>query len=192
MPIKSRLVLIHATAVVPLPKQLSRTVSPSFVYVLIKYSNRGTGFCVGCTLFVLSALENVWMLFGYFKSVLSSSYVLFISISNALDFVVLLPPLRHILPFSICGLYVLCFLSNTKIFSCDLSICFFANIGVETVTLFQMISYLNILGLLITKALVKGCEPVKTIAPLSFIILSYSFHNNSKGIISSHLHFVVP
>lgn len=48
---KLRLVLTHATPVEPLPMQLSRTVSPSFVYVLIKYSSKGTGFCVGCTAF---------------------------------------------------------------------------------------------------------------------------------------------
>jgi len=36
-------------AVVPLPIQLSRTRSHSLVYVLIRYSNKATGFCVGCT-----------------------------------------------------------------------------------------------------------------------------------------------
>ena len=32
---------------------------------------------------------------------------------------------------------------------------------------------------------VNGCEPNKTIAPLSFIILLYSDHNLSNGIITS-------
>ena len=39
---------MQAIAVVPEPIQLSRTKSFSFVYVLIKYSNSATGFCVGC------------------------------------------------------------------------------------------------------------------------------------------------
>src|SRR5699024_7780708 len=45
---KLRSVFIQAIAVVPLPIQLSKTVSPSFVYVFIRYSNNGTGFWVGC------------------------------------------------------------------------------------------------------------------------------------------------
>ena len=44
---KFLLVFKHAIAVVPLPMQLSNTVSPSLVYVFIKYSNNATGFCVG-------------------------------------------------------------------------------------------------------------------------------------------------
>jgi len=42
------LVFIQAIAVVPEPIQLSKTKSPSLVYVFIKYSNNSTGFCVGC------------------------------------------------------------------------------------------------------------------------------------------------
>ena len=38
------LVFIEAMAVVPLPIQLSNTVSPSLVYVLMRYSNKATGF----------------------------------------------------------------------------------------------------------------------------------------------------
>src|SRR5699024_8656224 len=53
-------------------------------------------------------------------------------------------------------------------------------------------SYLNNFGLLITSLLVKGWLAVKTIAPLSFITLSYCSHNNSKGIIVSHLLDVIP
>src|SRR5699024_9053200 len=49
-----------------------------------------------------------------------------------------------------------------------------------------------IFGLLITKALVKGWVAVNTIAPLSLIIRSYCSHNGLKGMMSSHLHFVVP
>src|SRR5699024_3610474 len=51
---KLRLVFMHAIAVVPEPIQLSSTVSPLFVYVLIRYSNNLTGFCVGCKFLVLS------------------------------------------------------------------------------------------------------------------------------------------
>src|SRR5699024_7367970 len=40
-------VFIAAIAVVPLPIQLSSTVSPSFEYVLIRYSKSATGFWVG-------------------------------------------------------------------------------------------------------------------------------------------------
>ena len=48
MPIKFRLVFTQATPVLPLPIVKSRTVSPSFVYVRIRYSSKATGFCVGC------------------------------------------------------------------------------------------------------------------------------------------------
>src|SRR5699024_12782641 len=48
-PMKLRLLFRHAIAVVPLPIQLSNTVSPSVVYVLIRYSNNSVDFCVGCT-----------------------------------------------------------------------------------------------------------------------------------------------
>jgi len=53
-------------------------------------------------------------------------------------------------------------------------------------------SYLNSFGLLITKALVKGCDAVNTIAPFGFINFSYRFHKSSNGIIVSHLQAVVP
>src|SRR5699024_8514462 len=53
-------------------------------------------------------------------------------------------------------------------------------------------SLLNNFGLLITNALVNGWLAVSTIAPLSFITLSYCSHNGSKGIIVSHEHAVVP
>src|SRR5699024_11750658 len=49
IPMNDRSVFNAAIAVVPLPMQLSRTVSSSFVYVFIKYSNSGTCFLVGCT-----------------------------------------------------------------------------------------------------------------------------------------------
>src|SRR5699024_11197094 len=51
IPMNVRLVFNAAIAVVPLPIQLSKTVSPSFVYVLIRYSKSATGFWVGCCLF---------------------------------------------------------------------------------------------------------------------------------------------
>ena len=38
----------QATPVVPEPIQLSKTKSPLLLYVLIRYSIRATGFCVGC------------------------------------------------------------------------------------------------------------------------------------------------
>jgi hypothetical protein len=50
MPINFLLVFTHATPVEPLPIALSNTVSPSFVYVLIRYSKSATGFWVGCIL----------------------------------------------------------------------------------------------------------------------------------------------
>src|SRR5699024_12379658 len=53
-------------------------------------------------------------------------------------------------------------------------------------------SLLNNFGLLITNALVNGWLAVSTIAPLSFIILSYCSQSGSKGIIVSQLHAVVP
>src|SRR5574344_2651487 len=64
------LVLSHATAVVKEPAQLSRTVSPSLVYVFIRYSQRATGFCVGCKAHFCLSVLNVNTLFGY-RSVLS-------------------------------------------------------------------------------------------------------------------------
>src|SRR5574344_16649 len=51
MPTNFLFVFTQATAVVPLPMVKSRTVSPSRVYVFIRYSIRATGFCVGCILF---------------------------------------------------------------------------------------------------------------------------------------------
>ena len=50
MQIKFLLVFKQAIAVVILPAKQSKTIIPSFVYVLIKYSNNKTGFCVGCIL----------------------------------------------------------------------------------------------------------------------------------------------
>src|SRR5699024_7880320 len=62
MPIKLRLRFLQATPVVPEPMTLSRTVSPSLVYVLIRYSNKATGFCVGCK---PDSLLNLMILNGY-------------------------------------------------------------------------------------------------------------------------------
>ena len=76
MPIKFRFVLIQATPVEPLPIVKSRTVSPSFVYVLIRYSSRATGFCVGCVdlFFCIEPLYASWVSFAlvlclHFRSV---------------------------------------------------------------------------------------------------------------------------
>src|SRR5699024_5923168 len=77
-------------------------------------------------------------------------------------------------------------------FSCDFNGCFFANAPLEVLTLSHTNSYLNNFALLITNALVNGWIAVRTIAPLSFITLSYCSHNDSKGIIVSHEHAVVP
>lgn len=56
---KSLFVLIQATPVVPLPMQLSNTVSPEFVYVLISHSSSFTGFWVGCNPFSLGNFRIV-------------------------------------------------------------------------------------------------------------------------------------
>src|SRR3990167_1934733 len=77
-------------------------------------------------------------------------------------------------------------------FSCILNGCLFAKKKFVALCFSQIHSYLNISGLLITKALVKGWLAVKTIAPLSFIILLYCSHSGSKGIIVSHEQAVVP
>ena len=49
MPMKDRPVLTHATPVVPLPIQLSSTVSPGLVYVLMRYSISAQAFVLGDT-----------------------------------------------------------------------------------------------------------------------------------------------
>lgn len=56
---KSLFVLIQATPVVPLPMQLSNTVSPGFVYVLISHSSSFTGFWVGYNPFSLGNFRIV-------------------------------------------------------------------------------------------------------------------------------------
>ena len=48
----------QAIAVVPEPIQLSKTVSPLLVYVLIRYSNKATGFWVGCIKLLLGFLNT--------------------------------------------------------------------------------------------------------------------------------------
>ena len=55
-----------ATPVEPLPIVKSRTNSSSFVYVLIKYSNRATGFWVGCKAPLPNILLNFKISFGKF------------------------------------------------------------------------------------------------------------------------------
>src|SRR5699024_7949696 len=52
-------------------------------------------------------------------------------------------------------------------------------------------SYLYSFSLLFLSPLLNGSCPVNTIAPLSFITLSYCSHNGSKGMIVSHEHAVV-
>src|SRR5699024_10566240 len=110
-PIKLRSVFMQAIAVVPLPIQLSNTVSPSFVYVLIRYSNKVTGFCVGCSRLILFALEIVRTVLGFFKFDVSSP----LFDKDELPSV----PVVHLLfdtprflfvPTRICLLYVGCFL----------------------------------------------------------------------------------
>src|SRR5699024_2981086 len=68
----------------------------------------------------------------------------------------------------------------------------FANNAVELFFLFQTHVYLKFPILLFINFVVKGCDAVSTIAPLSLITLSYCSHNGSKGIIVSHLQAVVP
>ena len=65
IPINFLLVLLDATPVVPDPIQGSRIVSPSFEYVLIKYSYNAIGFCVGCNLPSPSAVLKYNTLRGY-------------------------------------------------------------------------------------------------------------------------------
>jgi hypothetical protein len=59
-------------------------------------------------------------------------------------------------------------------------------------TLSQTQQYLNIFGLLITSAEVKGCEAVITIAPFGLIARFNCSHINGKSITVSHLQAVVP
>ena len=61
MPINSRSSRRQATPVVPLPIHVSKTCIFGSVYVLIKYSNNATGFCVGCN---PTSVLNFWMLLG--------------------------------------------------------------------------------------------------------------------------------
>ena len=68
----------------------------------------------------------------------------------------------------------------------------FASAKLLPLFLIQIHSYRNIFGLLITKALVNGCEAVRTIAPLSLISRLYCFQRGSNGITVSHLQAVVP
>src|SRR5699024_5255196 len=56
----------------------------------------------------------------------------------------------------------------------------------------QYQQYLKSLKLLSISLVVKGWLAVRTIAPLSFITLSYCSHNGLKGITVSHEHEVVP
>lgn len=56
---------MQATIVVPLPIQLSKIKSPSFVYVLIKYSSSANGFCVLCKQLLCLSLGNTNTLRGY-------------------------------------------------------------------------------------------------------------------------------
>src|SRR5574344_983251 len=64
MPMKLRFVLTQATPVLPLPMQLSKTVSFSFVYVFIKYSKRSTGFCVESKTCLPQIFANFKISFG--------------------------------------------------------------------------------------------------------------------------------
>src|SRR5699024_5709487 len=84
------------------------------------------------------------------------------------------------------------FLYKTTISSCIFNGWIFASNAVELFFLFHTHVYLKFLILLFINFVVKGCDAVKTIAPLSFITLSYCSQNGSKGIIVSHLHAVVP
>src|SRR5699024_8068937 len=64
-PIKFRSVFIQAIAVVPLPMQLSSTVSFLLVYVFIRYSKSATGFWVGWILSFLFAFDSSIIVVGY-------------------------------------------------------------------------------------------------------------------------------
>src|SRR5699024_12763001 len=70
---KLRSVFIQAIAVVPLPMQLSSTVSFLLVYVFIRYSKSATGFCVGWK-FLLLGLENFCIVDGYLVPLLFISF----------------------------------------------------------------------------------------------------------------------
>ena len=77
MPIKLRFKFLAATPVDPDPIQLSRTFSPSVVYVFIRYSNNATGFCVECNFSLSLEKNNVFL--GYLVPVFSVT-ILFISL----------------------------------------------------------------------------------------------------------------
>lgn len=55
-----------AIAVLMLPAVLSSTNSPLLVYVLIRYRNKSTLFCVGCNTFLSCSLRILMMLVGNF------------------------------------------------------------------------------------------------------------------------------
>src|SRR5690606_34358543 len=101
-------------------------------------------------------------------------------------------PFTLFLPVLISGLYLVLPFPNTSIFSNIGSGLYLATAGLPVSFLFHTHSYLNISGLLIIKFAAKGFVAVNTIAPSSFNILLYSFHNGSNGIIVSHLQCVSP
>ena len=68
---------LAANPVVPLPAVISRTVSPSLVYVLTRYSRRARGFWVGCSLLFCLSLLRVIMLLGYLSVSPPSRYFSF-------------------------------------------------------------------------------------------------------------------
>src|SRR5574344_2830649 len=90
------------------------------------------------------------------------------------------------------GLYFTLFLPKTKTSSHIANGLILAVANPAELFLFHIQLCLYILGLLITKAEVNGWLAVKTIAPLSLIILLYCPQSLSKGIITSHLQAVVP
>src|SRR5699024_1688011 len=69
---------------------------------------------------------------------------------------------------------------------------YLATANAPPVSLFQYHICLKLRILDCIRVVVNGWLDVSTIAPLSFITLSYCSHNGSKGIIVSHAHAVIP
>lgn len=112
-------------------------------------------------------------------------------LSVFLDFTVEPATKWFLFPNHISGLYFNFPFPKTNIFSWYFSGCIFERANPVLCDFSHIHSYLNIFTLLITNALVNGCEANKTIAQLGFIIRFSSAHIVSKGITVSHLQAVV-
>ena len=181
--------------------QLSKTVMPGFVYVRMRYSSKGTGFCVGCTGF--GSLWNLSICFGYPVYFWIYSFLwqgrakrcpALSAEQRFSPFTFLLHSLRP------CGLYIIRTFDlfaqvpaeKTEIISWSFIGLFFAFMKPKTRVFSHIQSYLNSLKLLILSFVENGSAPKMTAAPFGFKIRLYAIHMVSKGIIESHLQAVVP